>query len=181
MKPRRLPFSLRLPLARSYATRLPERPPYRAPDPLVNNPHATYQDLPENVTFIHRPPPTAPSPLSYTTSPASPLLRDGPTVPQGALPPRVGKDRGEKARLSDEDIAQLRELRRADPATWTRGKLAKKFNCTPWFVGKMVSLKGPDRRRALEAREQEHAAAKASWGQRKSLQADIRKKRKEYW
>ncbi|KAJ2978638.1 hypothetical protein NUW54_g11257 [Trametes sanguinea] len=73
MKPR-LPLSLRLPFSRSYATRLPERPPYRAPDPLRNNPHATYQELADkNLTFIHRPPPTAPSPLSYTTSPASPL------------------------------------------------------------------------------------------------------------
>ncbi|KAI0669212.1 mitochondrial ribosomal protein subunit L20-domain-containing protein, partial [Trametes maxima] len=168
--------------SRSYATRLPERPPYRAPDPLVNNPHATYQELPESLTFIHRPPPTAPSPLSYTTAPASPLLKDAASPLAGAaLPPTVGKERGEKPRLSDEDIAKMRDLRRADPVRWTRGRLAKEFNCTPWFVGKMVALKGPERRSALEEREAAHAAARAKWGERKTLQADIRKKRKEFW
>ncbi|KAI9061325.1 hypothetical protein FKP32DRAFT_948908 [Trametes sanguinea] len=181
MKPR-LPLSLRLPFSRSYATRLPERPPYRAPDPLRSNPHATYQELADkNLTFIHRPPPTAPSPLSYTTSPASPLLKDGPTPVTGALPPSVRKDKGEKARLSDEAIAKIRDLRRADPVKWTRGKLAKEFGCSPWFVGKLITLKGPDRRRALEEREREHAEARAKWGERKSLQAEIRKKRREFW
>ncbi|KAH9890009.1 mitochondrial ribosomal protein subunit L20-domain-containing protein [Cubamyces lactineus] len=181
MKPR-LPLSLRLPsFARSYATRLPERPPYRAPDPLRNNPNATYQELEESVTFIHRPPPTAPSPLSYTTNPASPLLKDGPTPVTGALPPQVGKAREAHARLSDDAIAKMRDLRRADPATWTRGRLAKEFGCSPWFVGKIISLKGPDRRRALEEREKAHEAARAKWGERKSLQMDIRRKRKEFW
>ncbi|KAI8978800.1 mitochondrial ribosomal protein subunit L20-domain-containing protein [Trametes punicea] len=190
MKPR-LPLSLRLPFAsRSYVTRLPERPPYRAPDPLVNNPRATYQELPDNnLTFIHRPPPTAPSPLSYTTNPASPLLKNSTsasasapgTTTADALPPAVRKDKGEKPRLSDEDIAKLRDLRRADPVKWTRGRLAKEFNCTPWFVGKLITLRGPDRRRALEERERAHAAARAQWGERKSLQADVRKKRREFW
>lgn len=177
----RLPFSLRLPFTRSYATRLPQNPPYRPPDPLINNPRAVYQELPEKLTFIHRPPPTAPSPLSYTTSPSSPLLRGGPVSSAGALPPRLGKDRGEKPRLSDEDIAKIRTLRREDPITWTRRRLAKEFDCTPWFVGKLVSLTGSDRRRALEQREKEHGADRAKWGERKSLQADIRKKRKEFW
>ncbi|KAI0357425.1 hypothetical protein OH77DRAFT_1502990 [Trametes cingulata] len=182
MKPR-LPLSLKLlPFSRSYATRLPERPPYRAPDPLVNNPHATYQELPDaNATFIHRPPPTAPSPLSYTTAPASPLLKDGPTPVAGPLPPSLRRDKGARPRLSDEDIAKMRELRRADPQTWTRGALARQFNCTPWFVAKMIALKGPERKAALEKREKEHEAARAKWGERKSLQADIRKKRKEFW
>ncbi|KAJ8469632.1 hypothetical protein ONZ51_g8861 [Trametes cubensis] len=154
MKPR-MPFSLRLPsFARSYATRLPERPPYRAPDPLRNNPNATYQELSES---------------------------DGPTPVTGALPPQVGKAREAHARLPDEAIAKMRDLRRADPATWTRGRLAKEFGCSPWFVGKIISLKGPDRRRALEAREKAHEAARAKWGERKSLQMDIRKKRKEFW
>ncbi|KAI0632438.1 mitochondrial ribosomal protein subunit L20-domain-containing protein [Trametes polyzona] len=181
MKPR-LPFSLRLPLTRSYATRLPERPPYRAPDPLVNNPHAVYQELSDaNATFIHRPPPTAPSPLSYTTSPASPLLKDGPTPVTGELPPVVGRTVPQQARVSDEDIAKIRQLRREDPEKWTRTRLAKEFNCTPWFVSKVSSLTAAQRRQALQKREAEHAAAREKWGERKSLQQEVRKKRKEFW
>src|SRR5258705_2524283 len=54
-----------------------EKPPYRAPDPLVNNPKATVTKLggEEELTFIHRPPASAPSPYSLSIAPASPLLR----------------------------------------------------------------------------------------------------------
>ena len=166
---------------RSYATRLPERPPHRAPDPLRNNPHASYTELPEKVTFIHRPPPTSPSPLSYTTSPASPLLHSSASPATQDLPPTFQKQHGEKPRVSDEDVARIRQLRREDPATWTRGRLAKEFNCTPWFVGKITSLKGPDARKAKAEMEEEHAAHRAKWGERRSLYADIRKKRRESW
>ena len=167
--------------ARSYATRLPERPPCRTPDPLRDNPHATYTQIEENVTLIHRPPPTAPSPLSYTTAPASPLLKPSASSVVGELPPTFRKQHEEKPRVSDEDIARIRQLRREDPTTWTRGRLAREFNCTPWFVGKITSLKGPDRRKAQEAMEEEHAASRAKWGERKSLTMDIRKKREEFW
>ena len=91
------------------------------------------------------------------------------------------KDAGERQRVSDEDLATIRRLRREDPNTWTRGRLAKEFNCTPWFVGQVTSLKGPERRAALEARDKEHAAFREKWGERRALNADIRKKRKEFW
>ena len=58
---------------------------------------------------------------------------------------------------------------------------AKEFNCTPWFVGKITSLKGPDARKAKAEMEEEHAAHRAKWGERRSLYADIRKKRREFW
>ncbi|RPD77454.1 hypothetical protein L226DRAFT_544090 [Lentinus tigrinus ALCF2SS1-7] len=180
MKPR-LSLSSPLRFTRSYATRLPERPPSRNPDPLLNNPHAVYKDLPENVTFIHRPPPTAPSPLSYTTLPASPLLQSSATPVDGPLPPSLWKDKGEKPRVSDEDIARIRQLRREDPQTWTRGRLAAEFNCTQWFVGKITSLKSADRKKVVAEVEKAHAANRDKWGERRKLNADIRKKRKEFW
>ena len=180
MKPR-LPLPSPLRLTRSYATRLPERPPVRTVDPLLNNPHAVYKDLPEDVTFIHRPPPTAPSPLSYTTSPASPLLQASAAPADGPLPPSLWKEKGERPRVSDEDIARIRQLRREDPATWTRGRLAAEFNCTQWFVGKITSLKRAERKKVVAEVEQAHAANREKWGERKKLHADIRKKRKEFW
>ncbi len=181
MKPRLSLFPSPLRFTRSYATRLPERPPARAPDPLRNNPHAVYKDLPENVTFIHRPPPTAPSPLSYTTSPASPLLQPSAAPVDGPLPPTLRKDKGEKPPVSEEDIARIRQLRREDPETWTRGRLAAEFNCTQWFVGKITSLKRADRKKVVAKVEEAHAANRDKWGERKKLQADIRRKRKEFW
>ena len=132
MKPQ-LPLRLTPIPSRSYATRLPERPPYRAPDPLKNNPHAKYEALSERLTFIRRPPPTAPTPFSYTTSPSSPLLRQSPSLPVSrvSLPPSLHPDKPQPSRMSDEDIATMRKLRAEDPSKWTRSLLAKKFNCTP--------------------------------------------------
>ncbi|OBZ68684.1 hypothetical protein A0H81_11173 [Grifola frondosa] len=178
MKPR---LPLRLTFARSYATRLPEKPPYRAPDPLQNNPHAVYQELPEKLTFIHRPPPTAPTPFSYTTSPASPLLRGSPAPAAAALPPTLRTDKPEKPRVSDEDLALIRKLRVEDPFMWTRGALAKRFNCTPWFIGQVTSMKRADRKKALALRAQEHEHFRERWGEKRSMIVEIRRKRKEFW
>ena len=182
MKPR-LPLPLRIP-SRSYATRLPERPPFRARDPLADKkasqPWQPLADA-ENTTFIHRPPPSAPSPLSYTTAPASPLLRPAPAPVSGELPPTVRQEQPERERVSDADLARIRQLRREDPKTWTRGRLAREFGCSPWFVGQVTSLKGPERRAALAERDREHAANREKWGERRSLNDDIRKKRKEFW
>lgn len=182
MKPR-LPLRLRPIPSRSYATRLPERPPYRAPDPLKNNPHAKYEALSERLTFIRRPPPTAPTPFSYTTSPSSPLLRQSPSLPVSrvCLPPSLHPDKPQPSRMSDEDIATMRKLRAEDPSKWTRSLLAKKFNCTPHFVAMIAPLDNANRRAALAKMDQEHEEARAKWGERKSLSRDIAKERRKYW
>ena len=91
------------------------------------------------------------------------------------------KDKGAHERLSDEDVARLRQLRREDPQTWTRGRLAKEFGCSPWFVGQITSLKGPERRKALEERDREHTANRDKWGERRTMNAELRKRRKEFW
>ncbi|KAH0831916.1 hypothetical protein J3R83DRAFT_12799 [Lanmaoa asiatica] len=84
LKPR---FAPSLSRCRTYATRRPEKPPARFPDPLRNNPNAVVTPLEgDKLTFIHRPPPSAPSPHSTTLDPASPLLRPAATT-GGPLPP----------------------------------------------------------------------------------------------
>lgn len=180
MRPR-LPIRS-LSFVRSYATRLPERPPYRAPDPLKDNPHATYESLSEDLTFIRRPPPTAESPESYTVSPASPLLKPQASTPTGELPPVLFPRKSpEPPRMSKELIEKMRELRRKDPAAWTAGKLAKEFGCTQSFVRMWASLKKPERRKALARRDVEHDANREKWGDKRLMQKDIRLKRKEFW
>ena len=195
MRPR-LPLPVRI-SSRSYATRLPQRPPARTRDPLTDRKTAQEQPwhaLPDaNATFIHRPPPSAPTPLSYTTAPASPLLKPPtPTLTSSSsassasttpeLPPTLRADKhADQARLSDDAVARIRELRRADPQTWTRGRLAREFGCAPWFVGRITSLKAADRRVATAARDEEHAAHRAKWGERRTMNAEIRKKRREFW
>ncbi|KAK1225125.1 hypothetical protein PQX77_011940 [Marasmius sp. AFHP31] len=184
--------SLTVPFARYYPGKYPrpkpgtsERPPYRAPDPLVHNPSATVTSLPEDdLTFIHRPPPTSPSPFSFTTNPTSPLLRPKPaSTATAALPPsiRPSADKALPPRVSDEVVAKIRQLRLSDPGKYTRGRLAKEFGVTQSFVGMVAAVKKSTRKELVAKRDDFHAASRAKWSEKKKLVEDIRKKRKSFW
>lgn len=187
---RKLTFSLAL--ARSYATRgkrpkpgTSERPAYHAPDPLVNNPHAVVTSLPdEDLTFIHRPPPTAPSPFSLSTAPTSPLLRPPSSVaPNTPMPPliRPSANKVQPERATDATVAEIQRLRRSDPAKYSRGKLAKMFGCTQTFVGAVAALKTSARMATIRTRNQEHAKIREAWSEKKATVRAIRDKRRGLW
>ncbi|PPQ67542.1 hypothetical protein CVT26_006844 [Gymnopilus dilepis] len=160
-----------------------ERPAYHAKDPLVNNPKAVVTQLEdENLTFIHRPPPSAPSPISLTTAPASPLLRPPSEPYNGPLPPLSRSGPADPPpRMSDEDLEKLRELRYSDPVKYTRGKLASMFNCTQTFVGLVAPLKRTARKPILKDRDALHEEARQRWSEKHSLVKAIAKKRRELW
>lgn len=176
---------------RSYATRFlrpkpgtSERPAYHAPDPLSNNSNAVVTSLPdEDLTFIHRPPPSAPSPFSLTTAPVSPLLWPRPSSQDGLLPPpiRPSADKEQLPRVSDQVVGEIRRLRLTNPAKWSRGKLAKKFDCTESFVAGIAALKKPQRTALIRSRDQTHAEAREKWSEKKSTVRAIRAKRREFW
>ena len=170
-------------LTRGYATRLPQKPPMRHPDPLLNKPNAVSTSLPEDLTFIHRPPPSAPTPLSYTVSPSSPLLRTGPQTPPtgSALPPPLKNATLAHPRLPEDKISEMRRLRMENPAFYTRSRLADTFGCSPSFVSYVAPLNPSQQRAVLAKREQEHEKARSRWGEKAALIREIRKKRKEYW
>lgn len=180
-----------LSFTRSYATRHPrpkpgtsERPAYHASDPLIDNPKATVTSLKdEDLTFIHRPPPTAPSPFSLTTAPSSPLLRLNPSPIRGPLPPfiRPSANKEGPPRASDEAIAEIRRLRLSNPTKYSRGKLAKMFGCTESFVASIAALKKPQRAALIRIRDQKHAQVREKWSEKKSIVRAIRAKRREFW
>ncbi|KAJ4482233.1 mitochondrial ribosomal protein subunit L20-domain-containing protein [Lentinula aciculospora] len=184
-------FSFARPLTRNYASKWPrpkpgtsERPPYRAPDPLINNSSVTVTPLlDEDLTFIHRPPPTAPSPISYTTNPVSPLLR--PPLPSNstALPPllRPSASKSAPPRVTAEQITEIRRLRSLDPVKWTRGQLAKKFHCTQRFVALVAATKKTTRAKLIQRRDAEHEANRVKWSEKRSLVVAISQKRRQYW
>lgn len=177
----KLKLPLQLHFSRAYATRLPQKPPYRAPDPLVKNPNAVYQNLPEDLTFIHRPPPTAPSPLSYTTSPLSPLLQEKASPADVPLPPTMRAEAQPSHLVSDEEIAEIRRLRREDGEKWTRAALAKRFNCSQYFIMRIASMDNKARKKVLAKRDQEHEEFRSKWGEKKAFFKEAAKKRKEFW
>ncbi|KAF9454760.1 hypothetical protein P691DRAFT_655355 [Macrolepiota fuliginosa MF-IS2] len=183
------------PFTRGYATKhaskfprpkpgTAERPAYHAPDPLVNNPKATVTTLKdENLTFIHRPPPSAATPHSYTTAPASPLLANLVTPSEGPLPPfaRPGMQKQIPERASDEVVAKIRELRQNEPEKYSRGELARMFNVTRSFVSMIAPLNVKKRKEVVRRTEAEHADARSKWSERHSLVQAIRRKRREMW
>ncbi|KZT27391.1 hypothetical protein NEOLEDRAFT_138775 [Neolentinus lepideus HHB14362 ss-1] len=175
---------------RHYATRVTlrkpmpaERPPQKYPDPLSKSPNAVNTPLEGNLTFIHRPPPSSPSPFSYTTSPISPLLRP-PTghSPQGVPPyirPSAKKD--PPPRMSDANLAELKRLRLEDPKKWTRAELARKFNCTTQFVGMVTKVPNALRKEIKREKAQMDEEARTKWGPRRRMVREIAKKKREFW
>ena len=167
-----------------------ERPPYRASDPLVDNPKAVVTKLEGGaLTFVHRPPPTAPTPCSLTTLPASPLLwpkslsTSTRPLPPPIRPekPKEEDDEAAPPRMSEEDIAKLKTLRRSDPLVYTRGKLAKMFGCTTTFVGMVAPLKKSQCRATHQVLNERHEEARRRWSEKHSIVKAIRAKRRELW
>lgn len=178
-------------LSRTYSTRLPQKPPPKVVDPLVNNPHASYVQLPDNLTFIHRPPPSLPTPESLTTAPASPLLRaasssatatswSDPSLPPVSRPALVNKS-GPFERLSDEAIEEMKVLRASNGAEWTRSKLAAKFGCSQSFVSLVAGLKKSEWKKTIREQNTEHESVRARWGERKTMVRKVRVRRREFW
>ena len=179
-------------LVRHYAPKYPrprpgtsERPAYHPPDPLINNPNAAVKTLEEdNLTFIHRSPPTAPSPYSLTTAPVSPLLRPiaHHVGPPPSLPPVLHRPpHTEPPRMSHEQIEKMRHLRLSNPAVYSRGKLAKMFSCTQAFVAQMAALKKPQRKALIRIRDERHQRNREKWSEKHALVQAIRAKRREMW
>ncbi|KAJ6584833.1 mitochondrial ribosomal protein subunit L20-domain-containing protein [Mycena capillaripes] len=180
--------------SRGYATKLAkwprpkpgtaERPAYHAPDPLVNNPQAVVTTLPEeDLTFIHRPPPTAPSPYSLTTNPVSPLLRPRQPQAKNPLPPpsRPKFAKQPLPRASAETMAEIRRLRALDPVRYTCGVLARKFQVTRGFVQAIAALKKSQRRAKRHAQEAVAEQAREKWSEKKTTLMMIKAKRRELW
>ncbi|EJD52304.1 hypothetical protein AURDEDRAFT_83346 [Auricularia subglabra TFB-10046 SS5] len=169
---------LRWQLVRTYATRRAERPPPRFPDPLAK---VEGVQVAPNLTFFHRPPPSAPTPESLTTAPASPLLRlptDSSGRPARLPPPVAGKlPAAKKYHLNEEQINEIRRLRAADPINNTRSKLAKQFNTSSWFISTVSRISNERKKELDDAVE----ARRASWGERKRIAVEVRKKRREFW
>lgn len=92
---------------------------------------------------------------------------------QATVAPLIHKQKVTK-KLSDAEVAEMRQLRESDPATWTRSKLAKKFGCSELYV----SIAAPSKN-AEAAKDQ--AAAAANHGHRRGLITQERQNRRALW
>ena len=157
------------------------RPPSKTRDPLRDG---SLEQITPELTFIHRPPPTAPSPYSLTSAPSSPLLRppsassvSNTPIFDADLPPALPKTPQPTPRLGADEIAEIQRLRAEDPATNTRLKLARQFGCNPVFI----SMVAPLPKDKYEEVQRIKADKAARWSESKTTIKALRRARKEYW
>ncbi|EAW09145.1 mitochondrial 54S ribosomal protein mL58 [Aspergillus clavatus NRRL 1] len=92
--------------------------------------------------------------------------------------PTVYKSPTEKKyHLTPSDIEEIRKLRLTDPMTWSRWKLAKRFDCSPMFIG-MVCEASPQKK---EIQKQVLEAVQSRWGTKRRMAREDRQLRKESW
>lgn len=82
---------------------------------------------------------------------------------------------GVKHHLTEAEIAEITRLRTADPFSWTSVKLARKFNCSTFFV--TMCCEATEEVKEIE--RQKIAARMAKWGSRKTRAYDDKLKRRE--
>lgn len=81
-----------------------------------------------------------------------------------------------KYHLTQDDIDEIRRLRKEDPRYWSRLRLAEKFDCSQFFISLCVTA--PEHAKEKEA---EVEAVKARWGRRKTEARVARAERKKLW
>lgn len=118
-------------------------------------------------------PPHLPSPLQAI---AAANTKKPSSSPSSSLPPPVRTPYTKKYHLTESDIAEIRALRQADPAQWTRERLAAKFECSQFFVGLVAPAPEHAKRKAAEIDE-----GMRTWGRRKREAREDRKRRRELW
>ncbi|KAK2747895.1 hypothetical protein FQN57_001486 [Myotisia sp. PD_48] len=142
---------------------------------------------PSGAHIIHNPPSSAPS--VYITPTiflprddirrklrTDPFEQPGDAEKLPSLFPESTPSVGKKL-LSEEDIQEMRNLRSGDPMTWSRGKLAARFGCSPLFVS-MVCEASKEKK---DIQRQILSAVRSRWGASKTLAREDRELRKELW
>ncbi|KAJ9477533.1 54S ribosomal protein L20, mitochondrial [Pseudozyma hubeiensis] len=158
-------------------------PARRPRDPLDASPDATRHTLPSGETFIVRPPPSSPPSRSTIYQP-QPLLHAQPSSETSALPPalrprsRLSAQRDSiETAITPDQIAEIQRLRRQDPITYTKTKLAKQFNCSPLFI----SIVAPLPKAVKQVKKQQDDLKKQSWGLNKRVARAEREERRLLW
>lgn len=82
-----------------------------------------------------------------------------------------------KYHLTPSDVEEIRQLRLSDPMTWSRHKLAKKFECSPLFIA-MVCEASPEKK-AIQRQVLE--SVQSRWGPKRRMAREDRQLRRETW
>jgi len=99
---------------------------------------------------------------------------------QTTLPPPIhATQRVPHHHLSDKDIEEIHRLKRQEPDVWTNTKLARKFNCSSFFISICLSQSGVDDTQRKKEMKAKWEAVQAKWGPRRRKAREDREKRVE--
>lgn len=136
--------------------------------------------------IIYNPPPSAPSVYQTPTKFLPPgdvrrSLRTGASSASQHKPEELStvfkKPAEKKYHLTPSDVEEIRKLRLDDPMTWSRWKLAKRFDCSPTFIG-MVCQASPQKK---QIQRQVLEAVQSRWGMKRRMAREDRQLRRETW
>ncbi|EHY58421.1 hypothetical protein HRR83_007212 [Exophiala dermatitidis] len=83
-----------------------------------------------------------------------------------------------KYHLTEKDVEEMRELRKADPVQWSINRLAKKFDCSPMFA--IFVTEGLAKEKG-EQQKMVTQIVKSRWGIKRREAREDRQIRKERW
>ncbi|KAJ6153789.1 hypothetical protein N7470_006748 [Penicillium chermesinum] len=134
--------------------------------------------------IIYNPPSSAPS-VYHTPNkflPANDARRkiqiaSSQTHDPSNLPTVYKNNEPNKYHLTPADIEEIRKLRLSDPMTWSRYKLAKRFDCSALFIA-MVCEASPEKK---EIQKQVLEAVQSRWGPKRRMAREDRQLRREAW
>lgn len=134
--------------------------------------------------IIYNPPSSAPSVYHTPTKflPSNDVRRTMRTatapIDVNTLPNlRTRENKTPQYNLTPGEIEEIRSLRLSDPMIWSRQRLAKRFNCSPYFVA-MVCEASKEKK---EIQKQVLEAVQSQWGQKRRMAREDRQLRKESW
>ncbi len=96
----------------------------------------------------------------------------------GALAPPTREPYEKRYHLTEEDVKEMRRLRREDPYKWSATQLQKKFDCSNMFV--ITAIRGLSKEK-LEEQRMVSKAVKSNWGIKRRVAREDRQIRKEKW
>lgn len=143
-------------------------------------------DSPQEDHIVFNPPSSAPSiyhtPIKFLPKedPRRALFSASPLAQKTSsqkLPSPVRKPYDKTYHLTEEDMLEIRRLRKENPDKWTRNNLARKYNCSAFFVGIVAEATQEQKDRQLQTLD----AIKARWGAKKTMAREDRIRRRETW
>jgi hypothetical protein len=94
------------------------------------------------------------------------------------LPPTLPNYQEKRYHVTEEQMTEMRQLRKDNPSEWSVKKLSKKYDCSPVFVSFVTSEVAKEQK---EKQKQVTDFVKSRWGIKRRTAREDRAVRKDRW